>query len=97
MDRKLRIVQYGCGKMSKYTMRYIFEKGAKVVGAFDINPKVIGKDIGTIIGCEDKGVLVSDAKEAREIMKKLRPDVCVVETMSLLLQEVDIKIFIGDN
>ena len=84
MDRKLRIVQYGCGKMSKYTMRYIYEKGAKVVGAFDINPKVIGKDIGTIIGCEDKGVLVSDAKDARKVLKELRPDACVVETMSLL-------------
>ena len=84
MDRKLRIVQYGCGKMSKYTMRYIYEKGAEVVGAFDINPNVIGKDIGTVIGCEDKGVLVSDAKDAKSVMSELKPDACVIETMSLL-------------
>ena len=83
-EEKLRIVQYGCGKMSKYTMRYVYEKGGEIVGAFDINPDVIGKDIGSIIGCEDKGVIVQDVKSAREVLSNIKPDACIITTMSLL-------------
>lgn len=84
MDKKIRVVQYGAGKMSVYSMRYVYEKGAEIVGAIDINPNVIGKDIGTIMGTEDKGVKVSPVEEAEALLRELKPDVCIVMTMSLL-------------
>jgi len=82
-DENMRVVQYGCGKMSKYTMRYVYEKGGEIVGAIDINPEVIGKDIGNIIGCEDKGVVVSSIDEARDVLSNTKPDACIITTMSL--------------
>ena len=84
MERKLKVFQYGTGKMSVYTMRYVYEKGAEIVGAVDVNPAIIGKDIGEIIGCENKGVTVSDAKDARKVLEETSPDVVIVTTMSLL-------------
>ena len=85
---KVKIVQYGCGKMSAYTMRYALEKGYEIVGALDINPNIIGKDISEIIGCEEKKIKVSDVKDARKVLEETKPDVCIVTTMSLI-SEVD--------
>lgn len=84
MERKIKVAQYGTGKMSVYTMMYALEKDAEIVCAFDLNPEVIGKDIGEIMGCENKGIKVSDAKDAREILSQTKPDICIVTTMSLL-------------
>ena len=84
MERKVKVVQIGTGKMAKYTMRYVLEKGGELVGAIDVNPAVIGKDIGEIIGGENLGVKVTDFKDAEEMLKQVKPDICIVETMSLL-------------
>lgn len=90
MDRKIKVVQYGCGKMSKYTMRYVYEKGAEIVGAFDINPDVIGKDIGFIIESENKGIIIDDCNNVEESLKQLKPDICIITTMSLMKDIKDV-------
>ena len=83
MDRKVKVVQYGTGKMSVYTMRYVYEKGAEIVGAVDVNPAVIGKDIGKIIVAENKGIKVVAIDQAEEMLKETKPDIVIVTTMSL--------------
>ena len=84
MSEKTKVFQIGTGKMSKYTMRYVYEKGGEIVGAVDINPAVIGKDIGDIIGGEPKGVKVENLANLGNLLKETKPDACIVTTMSLL-------------
>ncbi len=84
MDRKIKVVQYGVGKMSQYTMRYAIEKGCEIVGAIDINPEIIGKDISEVLGGEKTGVLVTSVHDAESMLKNVKPDICIVTTMSLL-------------
>ena len=84
MMNGLRIFQYGCGKMSVYTMRYVFENKGEIVGAVDINPDVIGKDIGEIMETENKGVVVNNVSDAEKLLNELKPDCVIVTTMSLL-------------
>ena len=84
MERKIRVVQYGTGKMSVYTMRYVYEKGAEIVGAIDVNPTVIGKDIGVVMETEPKGVTITSVENAEEMLKQVKPDIAIVTTMSLI-------------
>ena len=89
MDRKVKVVQFGTGKMAVYTMRYVYEKGGEVVGAIDVNPDVIGKDIGEIMGQEAKNVKVVSLEDAEEMIKTVKPDIAIVTTMSLIADVKD--------
>ena len=80
----IKVVQYGCGKMSKYTMRYVMENGYELVGAIDINPAVIGKDVSEVIECDNVGVKISPVSEAENLLKEVKPDICIITTMSLM-------------
>lgn len=91
MDRKVKVIQFGTGKMAVYTMRYVLEKGGEIVGAIDVNPNVIGKDISEIMGIADKkNVTVTALENAEEMIKNTKPDIAIVTTMSLIEDVKDV-------
>lgn len=84
MNRKVKIAQYGCGKMSKYLISYVLEKGAELVAAFDVNPDIVGKDISIITGGNPVGLKISPASDADTILKNTKPDACIIATRSTM-------------
>ncbi len=89
MQEKVKAVQYGVGKMAVYTVRYMLEKGIEVVGAVDVDPNVVGKDLGEVVGLGKLNVVIEDVTKAREVLNDTKPDICVITTRSLMadLQE----------
>ena len=68
---KIKMVQYGCGKMSKYTIGYALEKGVQLVGAFDIDKSKFGKDVSILLDSKEKvGVKIQDAAKLEEFLKE---------------------------
>ena len=94
---KIKFVQIGCGKMSIYTMRYAIENGYQIVGAVDINSEVIGKDVSSVIGCEEIGVNIRNVNELDSLLKETKPNIAIVTTMSLMNDLKDVLMTCAKN
>lgn len=84
MERKIRIFQIGCGKMSKLILKYATEKNCEIIGAVDCNQELIGKDVGSLFDQENLGITISESSELESLLNKTKPDIAILTTMSVL-------------
>lgn len=84
MGETLRVAVYGCGVMGCRIARALLDKKSfELVGAVDVNPKIVGKDLGEVLELPKKlGVAVS--KDAPGLFARTRVDAVVHATSSHL-------------
>lgn len=97
MDRKVRIAQYGIGKIGVIVTKYVLAKGAEVVAAFARNPAQIGKDLGEVAGLEPLGLAISNSADLDAVLKATKPDICVFATKPNLADIKDAAIICAQN
>ena len=94
---KYKVIQVGCGKMSTYTMKYALDKGYEIVGALDISSELIGQDIGNVLGSEDTGVVIEDIANLNDLISRVKPDIAIVTTTSLIGELDEILTTLASN
>ena len=80
----VRVVIYGVGAIGTNIAKFVLgKKGIEIVGAIDVSPEKVGKDLGEILGLEEKlGVVVSS--NVSSVFSESKPDVTLHATGSYL-------------
>jgi 4-hydroxy-tetrahydrodipicolinate reductase len=64
--KKIKVIVYGCGVMGRKMAEALLEKKSfELVGALDINPQLVGKDLGEFLASKKKlGIIISNDPKA---------------------------------
>ena len=76
----IKVMHYGLGPIGAAIVKQVAARpGFKIVGAIDIDPAKIGRDVGDVVGLPRRvGAKVSD--DAAKALKSAKPDIVVLCT-----------------
>jgi len=86
MPESVRVVLYGLGSIGALIAKHVMKrKGVEAVGAVDVAPDKVGKDLGEVIGLGERlGVRVVHDDEALDLMLRVKPHVALHATATYL-------------
>jgi 4-hydroxy-tetrahydrodipicolinate reductase len=80
----IRVVLYGLGPIGVMVGRQLAARdGFRIVGAVDVDPAKVGSDVAKVAGLSQP-IHVKVSPDAREVIKKSKPDVVVLCTSSAI-------------
>ena len=78
----IRVIHFGLGPIGAAVVRQVAErKGFKIVGAVDIDPAKVGRDLGEVVGL-GRPLKIKVMEDAKKAIKATKPDVAVLCTSS---------------
>ena len=82
--KQTKVIIFGCGVMGgRITEALSKKKSFSIVGAIDIDARLVGQDLGTLIG-SDQNLGISIHNEPEELFNRVEADVVVLSTISHL-------------
>lgn len=82
MAETIRVIQYGLGPIGTFVARHILERqGLELVGAVDVDPNKVGRDVGEVIGLGRPTGIKVDAKIG-QVLQRTKADVVTHTTNS---------------
>src|SRR6476620_9590352 len=80
----IKVLHYGLGPIGAAVVRQVAaRRGFRIVGAVDIDPAKVGRDLGEVAGVK-RALRVKVSSDAKKTIKATKPDVVVLCTLSSL-------------
>lgn len=76
---KPKAVVYGLGPIGQLIAKVALERGIELVGAIDIDPSKVGRDVGELIGIKS-GIGIRVEGDADKVLNETKPDVVLHST-----------------
>ena len=76
LNKPIRALVYGVGRLNQLATRFMLEKGVEVVGAINRSGPKVGQDLGELAGLARLGVVISD--DAASVLSTTTADVALV-------------------
>lgn len=90
-EHQIEAILWGCGMMGQIVVRYLHEKGIKLVGVIDRNESRVGKDVGEVCAIgQNLGVSVRPPEEAEQVFEETQANVCIICTRSTIADLYDL-------
>jgi 4-hydroxy-tetrahydrodipicolinate reductase len=78
---KIKVVQVGIGPLGQKVTQFIAQrKGLEVIGAVDVSPELIDKDLGEVCGLDYMGIKIQGSITA--CIEDIKPDAVILTTVS---------------
>ncbi len=82
----IKVLHYGLGPIGAAVVKQVADRrGFRIVGAVDIDPAKVGRDLGEVAGV-GRALRVKVSSDAKKTIKATKPDVVVLCTLSSLKQ-----------
>jgi hypothetical protein len=80
---KMKVVQIGLGPLGQKITQFVAQReNIEVVGAIDVSPEIIDRDLGELCGLDNMGIKIQSSLE--DCLRGLKPDAVILTTVSTM-------------